>query len=189
MKVIVAGHGFNLGSSLSEHITDHLSSSVEKYFSHAVSGRVSLSKVGRLFSADIVVNDGVPNKPVIKASAESSDPYLAADSAIARISAKLRRYKQKLKDHKTASRFNMKLSLHQQDYEEGGVRQLVVKEEKIELRQLSLEDAIMHMDLISAAVFVFINIESNRLSIIHREDKGDHIVLLDTNQTFKESES
>jgi ribosomal subunit interface protein len=184
MKVEVVGHGFNLGESLKTHIEENLISHVNKYFTHAVSGKVTLSKERKMFHVDVIVNEGVLHGPFIKATSQEYDAYEAADSAIFKIATKLRRYKRKLKDHKSATMINFKSSLLNKEYDQNSTaKAVVIEEEKMDIRTLSLEDAVMYLDLMSVQAFIFINIETNKLNIIYKRDNGN-LVLVDTNQSF-----
>lgn len=188
MKIAVSGHGFDVGPSLSNYIVERISSNVEKYLPQAVGARVSLSKEGRLFHVDVILSDGILGGGVIKSGGESNDPYLAFDASLSKILAKLRRYKDRLKERHSETKYSMKLSFHQHESDEKGLRMLPIKEEKFNLRQLSLEGAIMHMELMSLPALVFINLETKKLNIVYREGGPEGtVVLLDTDQEFKES--
>lgn len=190
MKVEVCGLDFDLGESLKNHIEESVVDHVSKYFSHAISAKVTLWKERKMFYAEVIVNDGVSHGPFIKAAAHEYDAYEAADSAIFKVSTKLRRYKRKLKDHKSASKANFKASLLHNEYQQDSVthKAIITEEEKMDIRILSIEDAVMYLDLMSVQAFIFINIETHKLNIIYKKDNG-HLVLVDTNQILNNSSS
>ena len=183
MDIYISGQGCDVGDALKEHIKGNLQKDVFKYFQHAVSARVHISQEAKhkIFHVDILVNEGVSHGPIIKGSVSDFDPYLAADDAIGKISKKLRRYKEKLQNHRSQERASIKSQLLTKygDQQEPQVK--IVEEQVMDLKRLAIEDAIMHLEFMSLPALIFINAETSKLNIIYAKENG-HIVLVDTTQ-------
>ena len=86
------GKDFDLGDSLRSHTEESMKNHIKKYFPNALSARISVSREGRVFHVDAIVNEGVMHGPFIKSTAKEEDIYVAVDSAISKITTKLRSF-------------------------------------------------------------------------------------------------
>ena len=99
MDIRVAGHQVDTGESLREHAQRRIAEITEKYFSRVVGANVTFGRgPNNDFTCDIVapVVQGV----VLKASYSAREPQMAFNGAADRIEKQLRRYTNRLKDHK-----------------------------------------------------------------------------------------
>ena len=99
MDIRVAGHQVDTGESLREHAARRMAEITEKYFSRSVGANVTFGRgPNNDFTCDIVapVVQGV----VLKASYSAREPQMAFNGAADRIEKQLRRYTNRLKDHK-----------------------------------------------------------------------------------------
>ena len=99
MDVRVAGHQVDTGESLREHAQRRIAEITEKYFARSVGANVTFGRgPNNDFTCDIVapVVQGV----VLKASYSAREPQMAFNGAADRIEKQLRRYTNRLKEHK-----------------------------------------------------------------------------------------
>ena len=99
MDVRVAGHQVDTGESLREHAQRRVAEITEKYFSRGIGANVTFGRgPNNDYTCDIVapVVQGV----VLKASYSAREAQLAFNGAADRIEKQLRRYTNRLKDHK-----------------------------------------------------------------------------------------
>jgi ribosomal subunit interface protein len=97
MDITTAGKGVDIGGSLQDHMRDHLTNAVGKYFDRAVSAHVTLSRDGGDFRSDVTVHVG--RGIDVQGRATSADPYQAFDQSAERVAKRLRRFKRRLRDH------------------------------------------------------------------------------------------
>jgi ribosomal subunit interface protein len=180
MEIKIVGNNFDLGNSLRAHTQESLNTHVKKYFPDALSARVSVSRQGRMFHTDIIINEGVNHGLFIKSTARDDEVYASVDSAISKVCTKLRRYKRKLKDHKPVAGIDFKTYLHEYNQEDTA-KSIAVEEENIKIKRLSVEDAAMYLDLMSVPVLIFVNIETHKLCMIYKKENGK-LVLVNTDQ-------
>src|SRR5207237_4605056 len=99
VDVRVAGHQVDTGESLREHAASRIAEITEKYFSRSVGANVTFGRgPNNDFTCDIVAP--VVNGVVLKASYSGREAEIAFNGAADRIETQLRRYTNRLKEHK-----------------------------------------------------------------------------------------
>src|SRR5439155_17743683 len=99
VDVRVAGHQVDTGESLREHGQGRVAEITEKYFSRSVGANVTFGRgPNNDFTCDIVAP--VVNGVVLKASYSGREAEIAFNGAADRIEKQLRRYTNRLKEHK-----------------------------------------------------------------------------------------
>ncbi len=104
MEITVQGKQMDVGDALTDHVKAKLTELDQKYFSTATDAAVTFSKEGHgsgLFKATITFNI-TKNLDVVTEAVEA-DPYAAFDSASERAAKRLRRYKERIRNHKSRS--------------------------------------------------------------------------------------
>jgi len=179
MDIKVKGNKTDVGEALRGHVEDNLQNTVKKYFAQALTANVVFSPEGHLFRVEISVHAGRGMDMV--GGADNVDAYAAFDSALARISKQLRRYKRRLNNHhKSRSNDDM---LHAQSYvlapehdqeevpEEASP--VIIAEMPQQIATLSVGEAVMRMDLADAPVVMFRNHSNGGLNIVYRRKDGN----------------
>ncbi len=181
MQITVSGKHIDVGASLQQHVQEHLSSTVNKYFERAIHARVVFSKEAHLFRTDILVDDGVGKRPImIKSDAAETDIYASFDTALSRVEKQLRRYKRRLKNHQQmrADEFIDYSATHyvlSSDEEEAHEDEhpLIIAEQPGSVETLSVGDAVMRMDLGDLPALMFINSQNGTLNVVYRRPDGN----------------
>ena len=186
MKVNINSN-FNLGSSFPAYVDRETEEQVVKFFDTAINANVFVSKSGRTFKVNIVVNDGIKRGVLIKASGESDDIYSAFDMALMKITRQLRKHKSKIKSYKKkmgelkaqnsdlpyilASRKILEEENKSNEIEEQKIN--IISEKETEIEELTVEEAIMKMDLINLPAYMFINKDNKKLNVVYRRPDGN----------------
>ncbi|MCW5774659.1 MAG: ribosome-associated translation inhibitor RaiA [Rhodospirillaceae bacterium] len=192
MQITVTGRHLDVGASLRRHVEDGLGAAVAKYFDRAIEAQVKFDKRGQFFLSDIAVHVG--RGIVAHASAEADDAYLAFSGALEHLAKRLRRHKRRLRDHHNSEGRATKAEKAWQyilagpgDEEpqedtptdgSGGAKPLVVAEMEAEIPTLSVDEAVMRLDLGEAPALMFRNAGSGDLNMIYRRSDG-HIGWVD----------
>ena len=108
------------------------------------------------------------------------------DSAVIRLSGKLRRYKHKIHNscHKPKRSIKAMQAMIQQSFdieeeptlnEEKNVDStpLITEEQTIDIQVLSVADAVMHLELTSVPALMFINIENHQINMVYKRKDGN----------------
>jgi ribosomal subunit interface protein len=194
MPIKVIGSNVEIGDSLESYIKESLDKSVRKFFDNAIGAEVHLNKEGHLFKVILVINEGVKRSITVKANAEAGDPYGAFNEALKKSENQLRRYKEKIKNyHKRTSikdinleynyinatkyvippvKFNVFEEMESEEIESNNDSSYkVINEKYTSIEELSVDEAIMKMDLSNLPALVFLNSENKRINVVyHRKD-------------------
>ena len=146
---------------------------VLKYIDEPVSAQVYFTVEKIRHVVEIVVTaKGVSTK----ASEATNDMYAAIDMVLDKIERQLKRYKEKLKAHKPASDDNgRKLSKKVFNAEsiESSQEPVVIKSKTETAKPMSVDEAVMQMDLLHKDFLVFTDATSNELNVLYRRKDGN----------------
>lgn len=195
MQIKVGGSHTDVGQALTQYASENLEKTVTKYFEKAVSAEVHFTKDKNLFKAVIIVNEGVRGGIKVKSDAQAGDAYAAFNEACAKITTQLRRYKQKIKTYRRHEGgikaiepnykaldamkyvlpplvYNVFEEMENEEMDEKlNASHQVLTEKTTEIETLSVDEAIMKMDLEDLPALVFINSKNKRLNVVyHRRD-------------------
>lgn len=205
MQIKVTGANTDIGQSLTQYVEENLQKSVKKYFENAVSAVVHFSKHNNTYKAVITVNEGVKGGINVKSDAQAGDAYGAFNEACEKSAKQLRRYKRRIKSYrqkgggiKSVELENIafdavKYVLPSVAYDEFEGEEIANNQEKIaefddssleiidekstDIEILTIEEAIMKMDLQNLPALVFINDKNKRLNVVyHRKDGNISLV-------------
>ena len=108
MQVQIAGKKIEVGAALQERIAFGLENRVSKYFNRTGEAFVTVSKPGWAFYCDCSIH--LPSGVTLQAHGEGDDGYQAFEMALDKIEKRVRRYKNRLRDHRAAPNGNGVLS-------------------------------------------------------------------------------
>jgi ribosomal subunit interface protein len=177
VDVRVAGHQVDTGETLREHAQRRVAEITEKYFSRSVGANVTFGRgPNNDYTCDIVapVVQGV----VLKASYSGREPEIAFNGAADRIEKQLRRYTNRLKDHKVdeaaqAYVENAGYTIFDGSAGEEGTAPAIVAETRVDIPESSVSDAVMMMDLRNTTALMFKNSATGELNMIYRREDGN----------------
>jgi ribosomal subunit interface protein len=179
VDVRVAGHQVDTGESLREHAQQRVAEITQKYFSRSVGANVTFGRgPNNDYTCDIVapVVQGV----VLKASYSASQPQMAFNGAADRIEKQLRRYSNRLKDHKVDE--DAQAFVENAAYtifsgrgrgEEQAEFPAIVAETRVDIPEASVSDAVMLMDLRNTNALLFKNSGTGEFNMIYRREDGN----------------
>lgn len=194
MQIRVIGANVDTGESLTSYVEENAAKSISKYFENAVSAEAHFSKEGQLFKAVLIVNEGVKGGINVKSDGEAGDAYGAFNEALERADKQLRRYKRKIKnyrrkggglksvepDFKSLSAiksvipplaYDVYAEMEEETEKDDSQDQKlnVVAEKNTVIEELTVDEAIMKMDLQNLPALVFTN--NGKVNVVyHRKD-------------------
>ena len=182
MDVRVAGHQVDPGESLRDHAQQRVVEITQKYFSRSVGANVTFGRgPNNDYTCDIIapVVQGV----VLKASYSGREPEIAFNGAADRIEKQLRRYTNRLKEHKVDE--DAQAYVENAGYtifsggEEGADDQelsnnpAIVAETRVDIPEASVSDAVMLMDLRNTTALLFRNSGTGEFNMVYRREDGN----------------
>ena len=182
MDVRVAGHQVDTGESLREHAQRRVGENTEKYFSRSVGANVTFGRgPNNDYTCDIIAP--VVNGVVLKASYSGREPEIAFNGAADRIEKQLRRYTNRLKDHKVDdsesqpfienAAYTVFAGAPREDHSDEAGFATIVAETSVDIPESSVSDAVMLMDLRNTPALMFKNSATGDLNMIYRREDGN----------------
>ncbi len=185
MQIAVNGKQFQIGDSLRGHIDQSIRQISEKYFSNPIDATVTMSRDGGNVRSDISVHVG--RRILIQGQAQDPDAYASFDGAAAKIDKRLRRFKRRLRDHDHQAPAHESMEAQEvvfaaeSDLEEGAAtaqedaewRPVVVAEMATRIDTMTVESAVMHMELSETTVLMFRNAAHGEINVVFRRSDGN----------------
>jgi ribosomal subunit interface protein len=182
MNVTVQGKQLSVGDALKIHVTEKLGDLNTKFFNRAIDGNVIFSREGHgFYRAHITIRIG--KDIMVQSHATEDDPYLCFDVASGKIARQMRRYKNRLRDHReTQERDTLEeaqardtvfsYALEQDNTETEG-DPVVIAELMTTIPNLTVSDAVMRLDLSGEAAMMFKNAGDGKLNMVYRRADGN----------------
>ncbi len=179
MALRVSGKNVDIGEALRTHVEDRVDEALSKYFDGGYNGNVTIGREGSGFRSEckLHLDTGV----ILQASGDSQDARSSFDQAADRIEKRLRRYKRKLKDHKTNGGTREEIEAQsyilaatdEQDEVPEDFSPIVIAETSSAVKTLTVGMAVMELDLSEAPVVVFKNAGNGGLNVVYRRSDGN----------------
>ena len=171
---------------------------IRKYFHRHPIGAHAVFAVERGFHHVCDINITLPSGLVVSAKETTDDMYSSIDLAVARIERQVRKWKDKIRDHKPHDEeFSLRervLSAETLEPAAGSEAPLdaqeqarssaitapvapafkVIKEETFTVRAMKVHDAVMQLNLIGSQFFVFADLDSKGVAVVYRRGDGNY---------------
>jgi ribosomal subunit interface protein len=187
MQVQVTGKHVDVGEALRMRVSDELSSSIGKYFDRGGgAAEVVVSRDGHSFRVDCDVT--LASGQQLTTHGLGGDAHVAFDAASAKMEKRIRRYKNRLKDHhpqamarqaETAAYYVLQAPDEDEGDEalEGDVASfsepMVIAETETPVTVMTVSMAVMELDLTESQTIVFRNAAHGGLSVVYRRPDGN----------------
>jgi ribosomal subunit interface protein len=180
MPFRVSGKNLDVGETLRQRINERIAEAMDKYFDGGYSGHVTVAREGFGFRTECAIH--LDSKVTLHAEGRAADAYASADQAALRVEKRLRRYHRRLKDHRSdrsdgraavdAASYVIAAPEHESEAELDGFTPVIIAESTTKLKQLSVSDAVMELDMTGAPVLVFRHAAHGGISVVYRRPDG-----------------
>jgi ribosomal subunit interface protein len=182
MHIQVTGKNISVGDALRQHVEDRLNGDVARYFDGTVRAHVTVEKQRSQFRSDCTLH--LATGVVLQAHGLEGDARMAFDVAAGHLEKRLRRYKQRLRDHHNHRRkpartaeiksLIIQAATHERDEEEpSDLNPVIVAEALHKVPELSAGEAAMQFDISNSAFLLFRDAKSGSLGLIYRRDDAN----------------
>jgi ribosomal subunit interface protein len=187
MQVQVTGKHVDVGEALRSRVSTELSSNIGKYIEREGGGAdVVVSRDGHGFRVDCAVT--LASGQQLTTHGLGGDAHLAFDAASAKMQKRIRRYKNRLKDHHPQAMARQAaetaayivLQIPDEDDEEGiddgparFPEPLVIAETETKIGTMTVSMAVMELDVTESQTIVFRNAAHGGLSVVYRRPDGN----------------
>lgn len=168
MQVTVIGRHIEATDALKQYAQEKFSR-LEKYLPKTSQTVITLSVVKKVhhIAEAVIKSNGV----LIQASEETEEMYSAIDLLVEKIERRVRRYKEKLVDHKHQTNKVAALTPSASSQEERIPQ--IIKIKRFDLKPMLPEEAVMQMELLDKDFFIFSNIGSGHINVIYKRKDGN----------------
>jgi putative sigma-54 modulation protein len=115
------------------------------------------------------------NGTIFRAEMKADDPYDAVDRVIEKLSTQMSRFKTKLQKKYKGNKEVVFTDLPAYEDEQEEIH--VVKKKKFELTPMTVDEAIVQMELLAHSFFVFLNMETDSVNVVYKRNDKDYGVL------------
>jgi putative sigma-54 modulation protein len=174
MQVNITFRNMFATDALRNHVQDKLGKVVDKYLDKVTETHVTLSLERYLHHADINLHAGHFH---VRGKEKSEDMYASIDMAIDKIERQLKKHKDRLKSHRPAhvhanGPVRVRYEIFSAKDEELGMQPEVLRSDEFLAKPMSVEEALMQMDLLNNDFLVFTRPESSDVNVIYRRKDG-----------------
>lgn len=180
MSFRISGKNIEVGEALRGRVEARVAEAMGKYFDGGYSGHATLQREGFGFRTECAIH--LDSKITLHAEGMAADPYASADQAALRIEKRLRRYHQRLKDHRPerldgggavdAPSYVIAAPEGEVEPPVDGTAPVIIAETTMALRKLSVSEAVMELDMTGAPVVVFRHAAHGGLNVVYRRPDG-----------------
>jgi putative sigma-54 modulation protein len=174
MQISVNFRHMESSEALKDYVEEKLSK-VKKYIDEPIDAQVVLSVQKKIHQrAEVTM---VAKGLTMKSAEEKEDMYAAIDLMVDKIDRQLKRYKEKLKRHKPTNanaRQLQKSVLTASSVDEGLTEPEIVRSHSFFVKPMSVEEAVMQMDLLDKSFLVFTDARSEEMNVVYRRSDGNY---------------
>ncbi|TMA20220.1 MAG: ribosome-associated translation inhibitor RaiA [Deltaproteobacteria bacterium] len=175
MQVNITFRNMFATDALRNHVQDKLGKVVDKYLDKVTEAHVTLSVERYLHHADVNLHAGHFH---VRGKEKSEDMYASIDMAIDKIERQLKKHKERLKNHRPAhihqhGPVRVRYEVFSTRDEELGMAPEVLRSDEFLAKPMSVEEALMQMDLLNNDFLVFTRPESSDVNVIYRRKDGN----------------
>lgn len=170
MKTVITGKNYTPSEKLKETVEKKFEK-LDKYFSNEITGNVMVKKEKGGYKVEATIN---ARGTIFRAEMKADDPYDAVDRVIEKLSSQMSRFKSKLQNKYKGQKEVMFAELPEIEEEE---EPHLVRKKKFELVPMTVDEAIVQMELLAHSFFVFLNIETDSVNVVYRRSDNDYGLL------------
>jgi len=174
MQVSVTFRKMDPSDSLKSYASDKVMR-LKKYIDSPMDANVVLAKQKYRYIADIRVSTrGV----VMRGEENSEDMYSSIDLAMDKIERQARKYKDKIREYEPVKlgeqiRVRHDIMELEQESAEQQDEPRVVRSSEFHAKPMSVDEAVMQMDLLNNSFLVFTNANTRDVNVVYRRDDGN----------------
>ena len=182
MRYKISGKQINIGESLKTHVEMEVSDILKKYAERPTDALITFSKESHEFVCETAVH--LSTGITVNSKAKTINIYTCFDKSAKRIETQLRRYNRRLKDHANlrttpiesfeASSYIIAADQNNDvSIETETLTPIIIAEMETEIKEFSVGEAVMQMELADEAVLIFKNESHSRLNVVYKRKDGN----------------
>ena len=171
MQVNITFRHLEPTEALKSHVKDKVAH-VQRYVDRPTEAHAVLHVENLDHHADITLKAG---PFFLRGRARTEDMYASIDQAVEKIERQLKKHKEKLKNHKSTVIPHdwVPVEVRHEVFPMASPADRVVKSSRFQAKPMSLDEAILQMELLESRFFVFQNAGSRAINVVYRREDGN----------------
>lgn len=174
MQIAVTFRHMEVSDPIRDYAEEKISR-VKKYIDEPIEAQVVLSVAKKIRHKAVVTLSA--KGIMIKGSEETGDMYAAIDAVVDKIERQLKRYREKIKDHKPQAGKERKINksvLSAASVDEFNPEPEIVETDSYEVKPMAVEEAVMQMNLMHRNFLVFTEASSEEVNVVYKRKDGNY---------------
>ena len=170
MKITITAKKMQIPQKFTEYAEERLSARLDTFFGEEADAKITMANHKNLMVIELTVTY---NNMIYRAEQSAVDKEDALDASIDKIIRQIRKNKTRVeKKLKTTAFYDIPAddTVEEEDHE-------VIRHKKFVMNPMSVEEAILRMDLIGHTFFMFINASTDEVNVVYKRSDGKYAVL------------
>lgn len=172
MRISISGKNIEVSDYLSDLVSKKVSK-LDKYFPENTEAHVVLSVERNRHIVEVTIPYA---GGIIRGEEVSGDMYASIDNVLAKLEKQIVRHRTKLEKNLRAGAFKIPEPVYsdhfdEEDDDEGEHR--VVKVKRFDIKPMTVEEAMLQIDLLGHSFYVFTNGETGQINVLYKRKDGD----------------
>ena len=169
MKVTIAAKKLTISQSYTDYAEQKLNAKLDRFFPEEAEAKITLAERREMIILELTVKY---NGIIYRAEQSAKDKNDALDVTIDRIIRQIRKQKTKVEKSLRAGAFaGLEPEAEEKEYE-------VIRYKTFVLKPMSVDEAILQMNLLGHEFFMFKNAETGLVNVVYRREEGNYSVLV-----------
>ncbi len=169
MKVTIAAKKLTISQSFTDYAEQKLNAKLDRFFPEEAEAKITLAERREMIILELTVKY---NGIIYRAEQSAKDKNDALDVTIDRIIRQIRKQKTKVEKNLRAGAFaGLEPEAEEKEYE-------VIRYKTFVLKPMSVDEAILQMNLLGHEFFMFKNAETGLVNVVYRREEGNYSVLV-----------
>ncbi len=173
MKINVRGKNIDATPSLVDYAHKKLGK-LDKHFDESADVQVVMSVIREEHIVEVTVN---LNGMILRGEESTGDMYASIDQVVDKLERQMKKYKTRMHKQmrqKGVRNMNEQHAAIEAEEAEEEDKPRVVRTKRFPLKPMTVEEAILQMDLLGHNFFVFANAETEVINVIYRRKDGNY---------------
>lgn len=172
MNIVITTRNTKASDYLKDIIEKKLQK-LSKYFSDDIGVNVMLSEEGNKKKIEATIK---VKGMIFRAEDKADEFYDGIDNIVKKLSSQMARFKKKIqKKHRDNKEFNF--DAWPDAAEDSDKEFNVIKTKKFELEPMTVEEAVLQMEMLEHNFFVFLNMETDSVNVVYSRKDGNYGLL------------
>ncbi|ADL08343.1 ribosome hibernation-promoting factor, HPF/YfiA family [Thermosediminibacter oceani] len=172
MKVTVSGKNFEVTPALREYAEKKIGK-LGRHFNHLNNDNLEAQVTLHVEKDRHIVEVTIPvNDIILRGEEETQDMYSSIDLVVDKLNRQIEKYKTKLTKALRKNSNKNDAVVESEIPEENEPR--IVKVKRFAVKPMSVDEAVLQMDLLGHDFFVFVNAETDEINVVYKRKDGDY---------------